>query len=80
MIIEFLINPFILIIRGLINLFPQFEQTPDWATNFFNMLNTACLFIPVDVWIAVLSNVFFWITIHLVIGIVRFIYDVLPFV
>lgn len=80
MIIELITAPFLFLLNTVIGLLPTMEQLPNWMISFLDMVRTACVFIPVDVWILVISNVVFWFTVHFVIGLFKFIWDLLPFV
>ena len=80
MILSFICTPFLLFINSTIALLPSVEQIPDWIMSAIDMLRTATVFIPVDVWLLVLSNVFFWISAHALVGILRFIKSIIPII
>lgn len=79
MIIQLISAPFLFLVNTGIGLLPSMTQLPNWMISFLDMVRTACVFVPVDVWILVISNIVFWFTVHISIGIFKFVWDLLPF-
>lgn len=73
MILEGICMPFIWIIEGLISILPVLTYIPTSIADTISLLMKAMQFFPNDVWIMVLGNVIFWTTIHLLVGLIKFI-------
>ena len=80
MIIELICTPLLLLTKGIIAMFPTLDYLPESVVNTFEMLVKAMLFFPNDVWITVIGNIIFWVTLHLIWGIVKFVLGLIPFV
>lgn len=78
MILEGICMPFIWIIEGLINMLPILTYLPTSIVDTISLLMKAMQFFPSDVWVMTLGNIVFWTTIHLIIGLVKFILGFIP--
>lgn len=78
MIIEAICMPFILIIKGIISLLPILTYIPTSIIDTTTLLIKAMQFFPTDVWIIVIGNIIFWTSVHLVIGLIKFIVGFIP--
>lgn len=78
MIIEAICMPFILIIRGIIALLPVLTYIPTSIADTITLLIKAMQFFPVDVWIIAIGNIVFWTSVHLVVGLIKFIVGFIP--
>lgn len=78
MIVELLCAPFFLLIQGLINLIPVLTYIPTSIVDTVTLLLKAMQFFPSDVWFMCIGNIVFWTTVHLVIGLIKFILGFVP--
>ena len=60
MIVELLLTPIFWIIQGLLAFIPQGSTMPGWLQDTLNLLSTAFLFFPPDVWLIVFGNICGW--------------------
>lgn len=68
------------IVYGFINLIPILQIPVERAVGLVSMISIALNFFPADVWIMCLSTFTFWISVHLIFGLVGFILGLIPFV
>lgn len=80
MVIQLICTPLILLIKGAIALLPVLTYIPENIINTIEMLKKAMLFFPTDVWVIVIGNIIFWVTLHFVWGIIKFVLSLIPFV
>lgn len=80
MIIQTICVPFFLLITSIIALLPNSAFESQTVTGFVGMFSTAFQFFPSDVWILALSSITFWITVHTMFGLIRFVLSLIPFV
>ena len=78
MIVELLCAPFFLLIQGLINLMPVLTYIPTSIVDTVTLLLKAMQFFPSDVWFMCIGNIVFWTTVHLIIGLIKFIVGWIP--
>lgn len=78
MIVELLCAPFFLLIQGLINLMPVLTYIPTSIVDTVTLLLKAMQFFPSDVWVMCIGNIVFWTTVHLIIGLIKFIVGWIP--
>lgn len=78
MIVELICLPFILLANGVIALIPILTYIPTSIVDTLNMLLKAMQFFPSDVWLVALGNITFWISVHLIIGLIKFIVGWIP--
>lgn len=78
MIIELLCSPFFLLANGIIALIPVITYIPTSIVDTITLLLKAMQFFPIDVWVMCIGNIIFWITVHLVIGLIKFILGFIP--
>lgn len=78
MIIEYILNPLFLLIRGLISLLSYRGTFPSWGTDFLKMMSTALEYFPGDVLVTILCNVWLWISAFLIWTIIEWVYKKIP--
>lgn len=78
MIIELICKPFFLIIDGIIFLIPINTFNYTGLVDAINLLLKAMQFFPYDVWFVAIGNIVFWITVHLIVGLIKFIINFIP--
>lgn len=79
MIIELICTPLLLFSKGIVAMIPTLTYIPNSTVNTISMLVKAMQFFPSDVWIMVIGNIVFWITVHLIWAIINFILGLIPF-
>ncbi len=80
MIVKLIISPFLSIIKGIITALPYITVGSDSTTELFNMLVTGLNFFPPETWLMVLGSITFWMTIHFLIGLLRFVFSLIPII
>lgn len=80
MIVKLIISPFIGIINLVISALPFITNGSNSTTALLNMLITGMNFFPTETWFMVLGSISFWITVHLAIGLIRFVLSFIPIV
>lgn len=80
MIIELICTPLLVFAKGIIAIFPVLTYIPNSIVSTTDLLFKAMQFFPSDVWIMVIGNIVFWITLHLVWAVINFILRLIPFV
>lgn len=80
MIIKLICSPFFLLIDGVIALIPVLTYIPTSIVDTISLLMKAVQFFPTDVWIMVISNIVFWIILHFIISLIKFVVGWIPFV
>lgn len=78
MIVELLCSPFVLLANGIIALIPVINYVPTSIVDTVTLLLKAMQFFPTDVWIVTIGNIVFWIGVHLVVGLIKFILGFIP--
>lgn len=78
MIVELICSPFILLAHGVIALIPILTYIPTSIVDTLNLLLKAMQFFPTDVWFVTLGNITFWISVHLIMGLIKFILGFIP--
>lgn len=73
MILSLLCTPLFLLLTGAIALLPNSTYQSQTITGFVGMFSTAFQFFPADVWILALGSITFWITIHILFGLIKMI-------
>lgn len=79
MIIELICSPLLLFAKGIIAILPILTYIPNSIVSTLDLLLKAMQFFPLDVWIMVIGNIVFWITLHLIWSIINFILRLIPF-
>lgn len=80
MIIKLICSPFILMIKGIIELLPILNFNTDSIVSLINLIITGMNFFPAEVWIMIIGSIIFWLTVHIIVGIYMFIKNLIPFV
>lgn len=80
MIIELICLPLLIFAKGIISIFPVLTYLPNSIVDTLDLLLKAMQFFPSDVWIIVIGNIVFWITLHLIWAVINFILRLIPFV
>lgn len=78
MIIELICTPFFLIANGIIGLIPVLDELPNTIVDTVSLLTKAMSFFPADVWAMAIGNIVFWVALHLLIGLIKFIVGWIP--
>lgn len=78
MIIELICAPFFLLAQGIVSLIPSFSEIPNNITDTVSLLVKAMQFFPSDVWAMIIGNIIFWTTVHLIVGLIKFIVGWIP--
>ena len=79
MIIEMVCIPLLLFSKGFIGMLPVFDSLPNNIASTIDLILKAMQFFPSDVWIMVIGNIVFWITLQLIWAVVHFILRLIPF-
>lgn len=80
MIIKLICSPFFLLVDGIISLIPVLTYIPTSIVDTISLLLKAMQFFPNDVWIMAIGNIVFWITLHFIISLIKFILSWIPLV
>ena len=80
MIIKLICSPFFLLIDGVIAMIPILTYIPNSIVDTISLLLKAMQFFPTDVWIMVIGNIVFWIALHFIIALIKFIVSWIPFI
>lgn len=78
MIMEMIFMPYVILINFLISLFPEGMNIPNWANSTILLLSKGLSIFPRDVWVAVLSNIAFWVSIQFIWAIIEWVYKKIP--
>ena len=78
MIVEMICYPFILLAHGVIALLPVLTYIPNSVVSTINLLMKAMQFFPTDVWFMTIGNILFWVSVHLIVGLIKFILGFIP--
>ena len=78
MIVELICMPFFLLVDGLISLLPALTYIPTSVADTISLLLKAMQFFPTDVWIMAIGNIVFWTSVHLIVGLIKFILGFIP--
>lgn len=78
MIIELMCTPLFLLLNGIIQLFPQAFQIPNWLADVISLLIKAMQFFPGDVWAIAIGNIVFWILAQFTWAIIEWVYKKIP--
>ena len=79
MIIEAIISPLFLLVRGILSVIPVLNYFPSSVADTVSLLVKALYFFPSDVWIACITSFLLWMEIHLIFGFLNFIIRLIPF-
>lgn len=79
MIIELICSPLLLFAKGIIAILPVLTYIPNSIVSTLDLILKAMQFFPVDVWIIVIGNIVFWISLQLVWALISFILRLIPF-
>ena len=79
MIIELICTPLLLFAKGIIAILPVLTYIPNSIVSTLDLLIKAMQFFPTDVWIMVIGNIVFWITLQLLWAIIHFVIRLIPF-
>ena len=66
--------------NGLIALLPVLTYIPTSIVDTLSLLLKAMQFFPTDVWIMVIGNILFWVSLHFVVSLLKFVLSLIPFV
>lgn len=80
MIIKLICSPFFLLIDGIIGLMPVLTYIPTSIVDTINLLMKAMQFFPSDVWIMAIGNIVFWIVLHFIISLIKFVLSWIPII
>ena len=80
MIIDLICLPLLLFAKGIIAIFPVLTYIPNSIVDTLDLLLKAMQFFPSDVWIIVIGNIVFWITLQLIWAVINFILRLIPFI
>lgn len=74
-----LLNPLFALIEWVLSVF-DFENNnlPTWVDEFLSLIQKALFFFPIDVWVIVLINITFWLTLQFGWAILEWIYKKIP--
>lgn len=79
MIVELLLSPIFLLIRGFIALIPDTGfSLPGWFLTFADVVRVGLSFFPSNVFIIIIGNIAFWLTLHMTWSIIEWLYKKLP--
>ncbi len=78
MIIELICMPLFLLVRGILGIIPVLTYIPTSIADTITLIVKGMQFFPFDVWFICISSFVFWITVHLVYGIINFILKLIP--
>lgn len=79
MILETILNLFFGLINLIISLFPNTSVSlPNWSTSFMSFLGTGLSFFPPSVFNILITNVAFWLTVHMTWAIIEWSYKKIP--
>lgn len=73
MIISLLCTPLFLLLTGAIALLPNSAFEGQAVTGLIGMFSTAFQFFPADVWILAFGSITFWVTVHILFGVIKMI-------
>lgn len=79
MIIELICSPLLLFAKGIIAILPVLTYIPNSIVSTLDLLLKAMQFFPLDVWIMIIGNIVFWISLQLVWSLISFILRLIPF-
>ena len=79
MIIELMCMPLLLFAKVIIAAIPILTYIPNSIVSTLDLILKAMQFFPSDVWIIVIGNIVFWITLQLIWSIIHFILRLIPF-
>lgn len=80
MIVKLICAPFFVMVNGVVELLPILTYIPTSIVDTITLLLKAMQFFPLDVWIMVIGNIVFWISIHFAISLIKFVLSFIPFV
>lgn len=78
MILEGICMIFFLLAQGVILLLPSSTTLPNFVTDTLSLLSKAMTFFPSDVWALAIGNILFWVVLHLIVGLIKFILGFIP--
>ncbi len=80
MVLKLICAPLLLIVHAILDIIPILTYIPNSIVSTTDLLLKAMQFFPSDVWIMVIGNITFWLTVHLLWGLIKFILSLVPFV
>lgn len=79
MLIEMLLGPIFRILeKGFEMIRLDSIDLPGWLGDFMELVANAMMFFPIDVWVIVIANVVFWLTIQFTWAVIEWIYKKIP--
>lgn len=78
MIIELLLSPIFLLVKGFLEFIPNGYNLPSWSSDFVKMVSVSLSFFPAPVFAIVVSNIVFWLGAHMVWAIIEWLYKKIP--
>lgn len=78
MIIELLFDLIFGLVSLIISFFPTGYSLPNWFYSFYDVVSNALAFFPKPVFIIIISNVSFWLTVQMTWAIIEWIYKKVP--
>lgn len=70
--------PLFLLVRGILGIIPVLTYIPTSIADTITLIVKGMQFFPFDVWFICISSFVFWITVHLIYGIINFILKLIP--
>lgn len=79
MLIEILLLPVIWLVDWGFSLINKLDiSLPSWLGDTLSLISKALMFFPTDVYVVVIANIVFWLTLQLTWGIIEWIYKKIP--
>ena len=79
MIIQLMCTPLLMFSKGIIAVLSVLTFIPNSIVSTLDLILKAMQFFPADVWIMVIGNIVFWITLQLIWSIIHFVLRLVPF-
>lgn len=78
MIVELLFNLLFGLVDIILSFLPSGYNIPNWGVQFYNVVSSALAFFPSPVFVIVMANVSFWLTVHMGWAIIEWVYKKVP--
>lgn len=78
MLVEFFLSPILFLINKLIEFMPQGYELPSWIGSTISLLRKGMYFFPLDVWLILIANITFWLTVQMVWAVIEWLYKKIP--
>lgn len=78
MIVKLVFSPIFAIINFVISLLPANYSLPNFYQDSVSILSKGLAFFPSDVWIIVITNIFFWLYVQFSWSLVEWVYKKIP--